>query len=343
MKTSYLLVYLIILSVFSSGQSVNCDWINYSTGAGNYCTSVDIDNNNNIVMTGYFREMNFGGYNLLSKGTSERFNAFGSKFNSNGNLKWLISFGNDGNCMGKFIRCDKDNNIVLVGNFEGKIDVFGDTLCSLGNDDLFIIKFNSDGKMIWVRQIKSISNLSISSFEIDRLNNLYVLVEGSSNDDTYFDTIHKKSGMSIAKYDSNGNIIWVKETFSAVNVINSKTMSVSSTGDIYNTGSFSGTIKFADSILISKGYWKKMEELHDSVYVETADFFIAKITANGEDKWIRVIANNGDEYGSQISSNDKEIYISGYFTDSLTIKSDTTFLNGGQFILKYDTSGNLLN
>jgi len=342
MKTLVLLISLNLIIDSSIGQSINCDWLNYSKGSDSYCSSLVNDSNNNIFVTGYYNNLILGSYNILTNGTQGRFNTFIAKFDPEGNIKWLNHFGNVDNCMGRIIKCDKENNIIMAGNFEGTINILGQNLNSLGYDDLFIVKFNNNGQKIWVRQVESSASLYIKSLETDQQGNIYVMIAGSSSYPTYFENINKKSNLLIAKYSSNGNIIWVKESIGYDAYLVSKPLSVSQIGDIYYTGSFSDTITFADSTFISKGYWQKFEGFPDSLYISTPDFFVAKLSTDGYEKWIKVIGNYGGEYGLYSSTKSNEIYVAGIFTDSLSVDSTSTLINGGNFLLEYDSLGTLL-
>ena len=76
MKAAIVFIGINLLISNSLGQSINCDWFEYSTGKDAYCSSIDIDNNDNILVTGYFNNLILGDYDIGTNGTMGRHNAW---------------------------------------------------------------------------------------------------------------------------------------------------------------------------------------------------------------------------------------------------------------------------
>ncbi|OHD12758.1 MAG: hypothetical protein A2086_07205 [Spirochaetes bacterium GWD1_27_9] len=122
-------------------------------------TSIAIDTNNNVYVTGY-------GYNLVSSSSNNDW--WIKKFDSNGNEIWDKRFdGNNGWDEATSIAIDTNNNVYVVG--------FGYNLVSSSSSyDWWIKKFDSNGKedLNWDKKINNIYGDSLTSITVDNSNNI---------------------------------------------------------------------------------------------------------------------------------------------------------------------------
>src|ERR1035437_7092931 len=115
---------------------------------GNY---VATDELGNAYVTGYFgsSSITFGTFTLINNGF------FLCKYDSLGNVIWARSANS--NSSGTTARCVTTNNfnsIYVVGDFTDSLVVFGtDTLFNSnpGTSDIFIVKYDSAGSLLWVK------------------------------------------------------------------------------------------------------------------------------------------------------------------------------------------------
>lgn len=343
MKPLLTLIGTLFFYTISTGQTINCEWADFSTEGGSYCTSVAIDNNDNIFATGYFNYLSIGDYDLSDDGMPIRFDAFVIKYDTDGDIQWLNPISNAGSCQGQRLSCDPDGNVIVGGTFENTVNILGQTLISDGFNDIFITKMDNEGDLIWNKQIKSTGGLSIESLETDNSGNSYLYIK-TSGEVTQFDDLSTDAYFIVAKYDAAGNAEWIKESFIGSGTIGSKPLAVSDAGDIYYTGGFTDTITFDDNTYISEGYWYHDIIIYpDSLYVSTNDYFLAKIDANGNEHQIEIIGSHGEEVGHAVATNETSVFVMGRFTDTLALDANLYLTGGGGFLLRYDTSGNLLN
>lgn len=104
---------------------------------------IAVDRAGGIVITGsYFKDVDFLGTPLLSKGESDIFLA---RLGSDGALSWVKSFGAEREDDGFGVAVDEAGAIVLAGWMEGKVDFGGGVLEGKGYHDAFVARFGADG------------------------------------------------------------------------------------------------------------------------------------------------------------------------------------------------------
>ena len=110
--------------------------------------SVTTDNAGNAYITGAFSDsITFGPYTLHTKSTTV--DEFLVKYDSSGNVIWAVSanVGVKSQAAGKAISSD-GNNIYVAGGYYDSLTIGSQTVVG---GDLFIAKYNSSGKGLWVK------------------------------------------------------------------------------------------------------------------------------------------------------------------------------------------------
>lgn len=178
------------------------------------------------------------------------------KFDSSGNIKWIErSTGTNKNSYtgGEYTTCDVKGNVYLSGAFTDTV-YFGDSII-IGTSSMyyfnsFLVKYDSSGNVKWAKQSKySGDNSSDVSYcnANDRFGNSFLT--GSFGDTVSFGSYSLYGGNNsdfyLVKYDSNGNVKWVKQN-TQIGAGGSIGISVvaDQTGNAYATGQFSDTIIF---------------------------------------------------------------------------------------------------
>lgn len=164
--------------------------------------SVHLDVFENVYVGGYFASSSHG---------SGPNGVFLSKYDKNGTLLW-----SDSTCSpvltleGKVT--DKTGNSYLFVN-SGSDAQFGSINISYIAPyyNSLIIKYNSSGQVLWAKQLLQSSAKNIV---LDDMGNIYI--SGECYDSLNFgSSITVASGMYLAKYDNNGNVLWAKHTGAA--------------------------------------------------------------------------------------------------------------------------------
>lgn len=119
--------------------------------------SVAIDSDENIYLSGVFSEKikfnNKTTTELVSKGGLDFFIA---KFSKYGSFIWAKSFGGNQNDEIANMCIDEDNNIYTTGYYNSSIEIFPNNTSN--NNIAFLLKMDSDGEIIWSKNINCTQN-----------------------------------------------------------------------------------------------------------------------------------------------------------------------------------------
>ena len=190
-----------------------------------------------------------GVYNLTTAGT---YDVFLLKLDSFGNFVWVKSFG--GNASGNYgygMALDALDNIYLTGCFLGTGDFDPGPGTHIINsistsDDIFILKLNSTGDFVWVKNMGGTSYAQAQAIALDSAGNIYIInqFQGTMDFDpgaAIYSITNSPSSYPnsvISKLDSAGNFICAK----AITGYNYPTaVALGATGNIYATGFFQTT------------------------------------------------------------------------------------------------------
>src|SRR6185312_9881279 len=162
--------------------------------------------------------------------TSFNFSVFIVKYDSNGNEIWAKQSHGDYYSNSFYSATDTNGNLYITGDVNGTM-VFGkDTVksLSLNTENFYLTKMDWNGNFIWSVQGKGTINSWSSSEAVttDKRGNIYVTGIFSdtnilSNDTLIYPVIKDPSnydavqGVFFAKYNTNGNLIWAKQSLRA--------------------------------------------------------------------------------------------------------------------------------
>ncbi len=289
--------------------------VNSEKGLGNA-----IDANGNIYMCGYFTNATvFNGTTYTGAGGRDIFVA---KYNANGEFQWFRHAGSAGRDEAKAAVCDANGNVYICGGFDDGCVFDGTTLNTWNNSDYwdaFIAKYDTNGDLQWVRRGGGDVDDMAWSITIDNAGNLYTGGEmgawakfSTSQDDNNVFAIQAAGGADsyIAKYDQNGEIIWIRRGGSD-KVDRIRGIGTDGT-NIFATGQYSGTATFGNNSVVS---------------VDTSDIFITVISPEGNWGFVETVGGSVDavellgyESGNAVTGTASgEVYATG------------GLLNGGTF------------
>ena len=276
---------------YSNGRTVGVDQQGNVYSAGLFMHTVDFDPGPALYTQSGAGPFDYGIYI--------------SKLDADGNFIWakqipvLVEFGDIE------LKIDNTGNIILTSELRYPADMDPgpgvQIMTPIGPKDVFIIKLDSDGNLIWVKQFGGPGDTVPKSNVLDIDDNNNVIICGLFNNTVDFDpspntynltsTAHLQS--FIAKLNSNGDLIWAKQfgnspvVYSGSNILDIK---CDAQGNIFTVGSFAGTCDFDPGM---------------GVYNLTAsgsnDGLIAKLNAQGDFVWAKKIANNTNNNGQILS------------------------------------------
>lgn len=219
-------------------------------------TSLAIDDSGYVYTTGYFKltpdfDPGIGIFNLTSQGDAD---IFISKLDSSGNFVWAISAGGTGYDISRCINIDQSGNVITTGSFRNIVD-FDPSSSELiytaqSNDDIFIVKLNSMGELIWAKTHNGLAGEVGNSLTTDLLGNIYTTGWFTAAIDVDLGTnVLNSFGLQdifISKLDASGNFICAGNIGGTNNDIG-YSIYASQSGNIYLTGSFFGDTDFNPS------------------------------------------------------------------------------------------------
>lgn len=353
MKKFFFLILNCFFSNILFAQSNGWSWAKQIGGTGNDLGfTIAIDHSGNIYSTGRFEATadfdpdSIAAFNLTSGGGSD---IYVSKYDNMGNFIWAKSFEGVGADGSNSISLDDSGNIYITGWFQGVID-FDPGVGSYyltptaASPDIFILKLDASGNLIWVKSMGSTHNDFGTSIMIDSFG--YVVITGYFQDTIDFnpDSIGifnlyaniASNDIFILKLNNSGDFIWANSIGGALNDI-AGYIATDDSGNIFITGYFEGGMDFNPDSLIN-------------FYLNSfgnSDIFISKFDSAGNFIWAKQIGGAGIESITSIKFDlNGNIYTTGCFSSSTDFDPDTSVnfnltSNGNKdiYILKLDNSG----
>lgn len=192
---------------------------------GNTVNSIEIDNNNNLLLTGYYQdETDFDpGDNTYYFEEPLSVDCFLLKLNSEGNFILARSFTSPNYVIGHSVRTDKNDNIYVLGSFSAETDFDpGSAVYKLtpeNNYTVFLVKLDHAGNFKWALQPGGTIDYKMEGsvpIVADNNENIYLLrrFNAEFNFHNYTEIVTFNSNGSedlfLQKIDSLGNFSWVK-------------------------------------------------------------------------------------------------------------------------------------
>lgn len=323
---------------------------------GNFVTSKSIDGNgairildiklfnNTVVITGgFFASMDFdpsASTRLLASIGNE--DAFIAKYDTNLLLSDAINIGNISAGFASSVALDASGNAIISGTYLGTVDFDPSTgttaLTSITNtiSHTFIAKYDSNLAFQWVKDIGGRNSATgiISKLVLDGSSN--ILITGQYNQTSDFDPsvngvslTAAGSDIFIAKYDSNGNYVWVKKIGGTAGDIG-RNIAIDATNNIYIIGNFSGIVNFDPNTGTST-----LDSLNGTT-------FFAKYDNNGSYVFAANLANNN--INTIIVDNSNAVIIAGIFNglrdfDPSAATANLLSVSTNGYIAKYTSTG----
>ncbi|OIP04300.1 MAG: hypothetical protein AUJ97_02880 [Bacteroidetes bacterium CG2_30_32_10] len=328
MKTFYIIVLIFIISIISEKTNAQkWDWAVGFGGKGlERVWDVKVGNSGNIYITGQYTDtLIVNQHQYPSNGLSDIFLA---KFNRNGQLGWVKTYGSKNEDVAIAIGIDALENCYITGYFTDTLQIADTNLIAKGGWDLLIIKTDSAGNYHWARQIQGTAGEVGYGISVTNEGNAYIT--GWYQDSVMFHNgyiMHNygSSDILIAKYDTYGNLVWAKHAGTSGIEYGYKICS-DEYGNCYVTGIAGVANCNFDGFILDK-----------------AGMFVAKYNANGAIQW--AIA------GEDASVNDISVekngngFVTGRFIKNAIFGNDsiTSFNNTDDaYIAHFDNNGNWL-
>jgi len=288
-------------------------------------SSVAVDSNGNIYLTGVYRNLvDFGGGTLPSFLGN---NIFIASFTASGAHRWSKGFGGSDTESGRVVAVDSNNNVYITGHFRGSVDFGGTAKTSAGLDDIFLMSFTSSGTLRWVQAFGSGGNDAGQALVVDSSNNLYLLSTfqqtvsfGSSSF-----TTGGLTDSALVSFTSTGGLRWAKQLGASGTTVG-RSAAVGG-GNLYIAGSFYNDTNLGGALLTSKG---------------SEDIFLASYALAGAHRWSKQLGGTGEERGSALAADAAgNCYLTGEFSGTSNLGGSALVANGADdiFLASYTSTG----
>lgn len=345
-------VYEMVANAYLSGYLMKLDsdgnfiWAqSFGSGFRMVPQSMEVSSNTRLYIAGYFTDSVDFDYSsndslVFTNGNED---AFLLSLDTAGNFQWVRSFGSLYPDKGNDLQIDDQGNVYVSGSFEGVVS-FGvnanETLYSQGASDLFYLKTNMNGDLIWVKGLGGNSFDNYSVIELDQQGHLISsgiftgTVDFDFGSGTQLLTAGQYHDVFVLKMDTASNFVWAK-SFGGDSYDYASSISLDNDGNVFTTGSFSGQVDFDPS---------SNEFKLTSVSGED-DIYLHKLDSNGNFQWVETYGGIGRDFVAAVQVDGQgKIFLLGSFENQVDFSTGFGFAQftslGGNdaFIIKLNQS-----
>ena len=335
---------VLLLAICSGGlkaQPPDYAWVKTHLGSGeDEAMGVATDASGNIYVAG-----NFVGNLSMEQGSpynnsDENEDIFIAKYDNNGNLLWSKHvYGVKGEVHD--IAVDGSGNCVIAGTFAGTLNFDSQTSMTgtSGSYDLFVAKYNTNGNLVWARQSVGPGGEIARGVAVDGYGN--VIITGSFTETVNFGTISLTStgitDIYVAKYSSNGLILWARQAIGHSGSLIYGTdlgidVAVDNGRNIYVTGYIWRYGRFGDIVVTGES---------------ATNAFLVKYNENGTALWAKIMGGVAGEMGRAVAVDASgNCIVAGTYTSMTTFEIEGISIpHAGYediFIAKFTSGGNLV-
>jgi hypothetical protein len=299
------------LAKYSPGG--NLTWIRTAGGnLGDYAHAVAC-NGTNVFISGEIEGVN---NTITFPGSSITLTSVGdndimlAKYDLNGTLLWAKSAGGNGGEKALGVSYDAAGNVYICGDYEDTCKFStGTTLYCSGVRDIFVAKYDPNGNFLWARKAGGSGRDEALAIKCDAAGNCYVT--GMFSDNCMFGSSNYNTTSPgfldgfLAKYDPNGNLVWVKTVGGSYDEVG-WSVTMDNSGMIYISGEFNATGNFGSTQIYTNG---------------NADAFVAKYDAAGNVIWAKGVGGPFIDRARGVGTDGTNIFITGQFGSTMNVGS----------------------
>ncbi|MFK7922857.1 MAG: T9SS type A sorting domain-containing protein [Bacteroidia bacterium] len=251
---------------------------------------VEIDSNGDVIITGGFEGLviNFNPLGTASNRTAlGDENVFVAKYQNNGLLTWVRSFGNGtDDDLATGIAVDSNDDVYICGHFEGNIDFIpgaaGGLVTNASGRDGFLLKYNAAGTEQWYRHYDGTLEVIPRAVTVSHMDEVYVTGYFQSSGVDFDGTTLNSAGATdifIGKYDINGTQEWMQRYGNTRNDVGEDVV-VAPCGNVFFGGSVEGTVDFDPSAGVAN-----VVAPFSSGFFTNYGYFGASLSETGNLRW----------------------------------------------------------
>jgi hypothetical protein len=291
------------------------------------CTDIATDELGNVYATGVvFVPRHSDPATNVEEALSPVSDAYVRKFNPDGGMEWIRSWGGPGDLLtmnrGSAIAVDEQGSIICAGEFSGTVDFDPgpgtEYRSSGGPKSVFIVKFSSNGDLLWVQALLGSSFSSVSDLTIDTAGN--IIVTGDFNDSIGYRSVAGSeqrdsaggTDVFICKFTPQGEFDWISSYGGAEDEF-SHFVGLSGDYDICLGDAMKGQVN-RDSEAANDGGSSGDESC---IYLSTFD-------SDGQLKKVQTCNVGSEEVADMVLDSSGQLYVTGRLPDSREVEGGTS-------------------
>jgi hypothetical protein len=332
MRLFILMFYVVLQVSHVYGQGFNFEFAKSFGGTNNeYVYDMCVDSSDNIIIVGDFAgTVDFDPSAVVNAKTSTGpTDAYVAKYNSNGELVWVQTFGNYNYSYANGVDCDSNGNIYFTGRFTNNIDIdpSGNTYTLVTNSSFqqsYLTKLDSLGNFVWVDYNFTYWGSDATEISVNNSNEIIYNFVGQ----------YLNPGNELRKISSTGQLIWTKYFNTSLVFYN---IECSSNND------------FAVTFNYSLGAPTNVITLYGNLTLNGSGGGILKLDNEGNFIFGLDFQNVYNQVIGSSFNNDGNLLVSGYLSNSIDIDIDPSLTSsylvgsaGQTFLAQYSPTGNFI-
>ena len=304
-----------------------------NTGNDN-AQSLFIDANDRLHVGGEFSEtVDFNpGAGVTTKTSAGGYDAYVSRFDSNGNLLGVTSYGGLGNDFARELVGDSNGNVYATGYFSGTSQFGGESLTAVGSLDGYFVKLNSAGSVAWARQAVSVvSSGTTTRLAVTSTGDVYYAAAFSGDVNFGPGTPDLTSGVNadifMTKWDTLGNLLQTGQ-ISGDGTLQMGRLAIDSTDRPVLYGYFAGTVDMDPTA----------QTVNRTSVGGKADFILRLDAETRFLDFNQMPRGESGILGALTIDGHGNIYAAGWFSSAITMPTGEQFFNaadgGDAYVLK---------
>ncbi len=329
------LLFPLALVAFVQLHAQDWDWAVDAGGAGNtdFCWGIATDSHGNAYWAGSISGTADFGCSTVSP---PQIAGVLAKYDSTGACQWATGITvNFNEAWAYGIAIDAQDHIYVTGSYDGNATFNnGVTLNSLGSDDIFLARYDTEGNCIWARRAgASGANDEARAVAVNDSGDVFITGFSGGNTIT-FDTISIPNPSNyrqivIACYDSTGAVQWAKASTGNTQARSSRAISIAN-DRLYITGQVGTAATTFDGVLISA------DPIGTAIYVLACDL-------DGNALWANAFGS-GDHEGLGIAADTLgNLFVSGRFWGTIHLPNGDSLVSASSnddiLLMLLDTAG----